>query len=181
MESLERWGSSQSLGSEDADHLERLLRSIREQRAEVRLRSRIGRFIDAVSLALDVNFMSPHTNRYRYRLVIEDAARQEARFYKRIALHLVFRSRQLQQLEHKCDRMLTTLFATLADRYITSSPSQQFRLLSEAEEAALQAAPDEASRARLVCDALSRMTDGAATRTWQRLFDADFRSLTDFS
>jgi dGTPase len=181
MESLERWGSSQSLGSEDADHLERLLRSIREQRAEVRLRSRIGRFIDAVSLALDVNFMSPHTNRYRYRLVIEDAARLEARFYKRIALHLVFRSRQLQQLEHKCDRMLTTLFATLADRYITSSPSQQFRLLSEAEEAALQAAPDEASRARLVCDALSRMTDGAATRTWQRLFDADFRSLTDFS
>ena len=181
MESLERWGSSQSLGSEDADHLERLLRSIREQRAEVRLRSRIGRFIDAVSLALDVNFMSPHTNRYRYRLVIEDAARREAKFYKRIALHLVFRSRQLQQLEHKCDRMLTTLFATLADRYITSSSAQQFRLLSEAEEAALQAAPDEASRARLVCDALSRMTDGAATRTWQRLFDADFRSLTDFS
>jgi dGTP triphosphohydrolase len=31
----------------------------------------------------------------------------------------------------------------------------------------------------LVCDAVARMTDGAATRLHRRLFDAEFRSITD--
>jgi dGTPase len=181
LETLERWGASQELSGDEADHLVRLLRSMREQRAEVRLRSRIGRFIDAASLELDVNFMSPHTNRYRYRLAVLEEARREAKFYKRMALHLVFRSRQLQQLEAKCDRMLTMLFGALSDRYVTETAESPFRLLSEGEEAALAAASGDWERARLVCDVLSRMTDGAATRTWRRLFDADFRSLVDFS
>ena len=181
LESLEAWGAAQNLSGDEADHMNGLLRTIRDRRAENRLRSRIGRFIDAAWLELDVNFMTPLTNRYRYRLAVAPEARREASFYKRLALHLVFRSRQLQQLEHKCDRLLGDIFGALTDRYVTRSAPARYRLLRESDEAALDAAPDEAARARLVCDAIARMTDGAATRTWRRLFDPDFRSLVDFS
>jgi dGTPase len=37
----------------------------------------------------------------------------------------------------------------------------------------------ETQRARLVCDAIARMTDSLATRTYKRLFDADFGSIVD--
>ena len=103
----------------------------------------------------------------------------KSRLYKKIALHLVFRSRQLQQLEHKSDMLLTRLFHTLAETYITSTAATRFRLLPESDERQIEKAEDESTRARLVCDAVTRMTDGAATRMCRRLFDADFQSIVD--
>ena len=41
------------------------------------------------------------------------------------------------------------------------------------------AAPDTATRARLVCDFLAGMTDGYAARTYKRLFSPDFGSIGD--
>jgi len=35
-------------------------------------------------------------------------------------------------------------------------------------------------RARLVCDWIANMTDRFAFRTYRRLFDAEFGSITDF-
>ena len=43
----------------------------------------------------------------------------------------------------------------------------------------ITAAPDEATRARLVCDFLAGMTDGYAARTYKRLFSPDFGSIGD--
>ena len=119
------------------------------------------------------------SHRYRFRLAIAEEARAETKLYKRIALHLVFKSRQLQQLEHKSDWLLTRLFKTLADRYIAGTSPGKFRLLPESDEEHLAAAPDENARARIICDVITRMTDGAATRMCRRLFDADFQSIVD--
>ena len=47
-------------------------------------------------------------------------------------------------------------------------------------EAEIAKASDKATRARLVCDWISSMTDNFAFRTYRRLFDADFGSITDF-
>lgn len=179
LESLERWASTQTLDPEQAAHLEKLLRAIREARVENRLRSRVADFIAAAELKPDTSFLAPATHRYRWRLEVAETARAESKLYKKIALHLVFKSRQLQQLEHKSDHLLTRLFRTLADRYITGTAPSPFRLLPEDDETRLANAPDEAARARLICDTLTRLTDGAATRLSRRLYDADFQSIVD--
>jgi dGTPase len=47
-------------------------------------------------------------------------------------------------------------------------------------EAAIDASENKSTRARLVCDWIANMTDRFAFRTYRRLFDADFGSITDF-
>lgn len=179
LEAVERWGSRQTLTAEESGLVGTLLASIRDQTLEVMLRIRIGDFINACTLEPDANFLTGTSRRYAWKLVVAPEARAEARLYKKLALHLVFRSRQLQQLEHKSDVMLTQLMGALMDRYVTGRSPSRFRLLRESEEAALEREETEAGRARLVCDAVARMTDGAATRLYRRLFDAEFRSITD--
>ncbi len=179
LEAVERWAGTRNLETEESALIEKLLRSIRGQRLEVMLRARIGDFINACALEPDVNFLTGSSRRYGWRLRVAPEAQAEARLYKKMALHLVFRSRQLQQLEHKSDVMLTRLMAALMDRYVSGTSPGRFHLLRESEEAALEVEPDAAGKARLVCDAVARMTDGAATRLYRRLFDAEFRSITD--
>jgi len=63
---------------------------------------------------------------------------------------------------------------------VTDRPGRgHYHLLSEEEERLVFGQPDEASRARVVCDVLAKMTDGIASRTYRRLFDADFGSIID--
>lgn len=179
LEAIERWAGGQTLTDEGTRTMEKLLKSIRNQRLEVMLRARIGDFINASDLEPDANFMTGSSRRYAWKLAVKEEARAEAALYKKLALHLVFRSRQLQQLEHKSDVLLTQLMKALMETYVTGRAASRFRLLRETEEEALEKEETEAGRARLVCDALARMTDGAATRLYRRLFDAEFRSITD--
>jgi dGTPase len=181
LEALERWASTQQLTAADAATLQTLLQAMRRSRgsAEALLRRRIGDFIDAARLAPEENFLSDLTNRHRYRLEVAPEAVAESKLYKKMALHLVFRSRQMQQLEHKADFILTRLFEALCERYLSASPRHGLRLLADSDEAAIAAAQDEKARARIICDCLSRMTDGFATRTYKRLFDPDFGSIVD--
>lgn len=64
-------------------------------------------------------------------------------------------------------------------------PQSKTQVLLSAEdyfyrgEAALEKEMSEAGRSRLVGDAGSRMTDGAATRLYRRWSDAEFQSITD--
>ena len=119
--------------------------------------------------------------RHRFRLAIDPEVAEECALYKRIALDLVFRSRQLQQLDRKSDYILTRLFGVFAELYIVpEKPGRgHYHLLAEEEEKLVFSQPDEASRARVVCDVLAKMTDGIASRTYRRLFDADFGSIVD--
>ena len=177
LEKLERWAADSNVEGNDADHSEKLMQAIRDERVEGRLGRKVGIFIAACELREDMNFLSATTNRHRYRLAIDTGIQQEAELYKRISLDLVFRSQELHQLDHKADYVLTRLFRVLERRYVAGEG--KLRLLPRPSEEAIAAAATAAERARLVCDAIAAMTDGFATRTYKRLFDADFGSIAD--
>ena len=103
----------------------------------------------------------------------------QAELNKRIAFDLVFRSPQLQQLDHKADFLLTRLFEVLRERYIERTKPSLYLLPSVLEKDVAEA-ETPALRARLICDWIASMTDHFAARTYRRLFDADFGSITDF-
>jgi len=181
---IERWAAGQSLTDSQSLLVGELLEAIRRGRVESTVGKKIGRFIGATELA-EIHDSDAHladlTSRHRYRLAIEPDIEEECALYKRLALDLVFRSQQLQQLDRKSDYILTRLFGVFAELYILAErPGRShYHLLSEEEERLVFAQPDEASRARVVCDVLAKMTDGIASRTYRRLFDADFGSIVD--
>lgn len=176
---LAAWASNQTLDAAQAAHVEFLCKAIRERRVEARLNRCIGDHIRAARLAPGANFLSAMTRRHQFRLEIEPAQRAQSELNKRIALDLVFRTPQLQQLDYKADFILTRMFEVLRARYIESAGSG-LHLMPGTLEAEIAKAPDAAARARLVCDWIASMTDSFAFRTYRRLFDADFGSITDF-
>lgn len=184
IDGIERWGSSQTLSEAEGHLLEELIVAIRRGRVESTVGKKIGRFIGAAELVeaggTDA-FLADLSARHRYRLAIDPEVEAECALYKRLALDLVFRRRQLQQLDRKSDHILARLFGVFAELYIVrDQPGRDhYRLLSEEEEALVFSQPGEADRARVVCDVLARMTDGIASRTYRRLFDADFGSIVD--
>lgn len=183
LERLERWASAQPDQDKLDPVLPELLRTIREDRVESRLGKKIGDFIMACSLEKDANFLSPATHRYRYLLTIDETIQFECDLFKRIALDLVFKTHQLQQLDHKAEFILQSLFRALAETYLPLQEGQlpRHRLLQPADEQLLLRQPTESGRARILCDLLARMTDGLATRTYKRLFDPSFGSITDLA
>ena len=178
---MERWAATQTLTSHKSKCLDALLDAIRRGRIESTVGKKIGAFINAADLEEISGFLSGETARHCYRLRIDPVIEEECALYKRISLDLVFQSQQLQQLDRKSDYILTKLFAVFAELYICrSSPGDDhYQLLSSEEERLIFAQEDEAGRARVVCDVLATMTDGIASRTYRRLFDADFGSIMD--
>jgi dGTPase len=176
--SLERWASTEALDAAASAHVDFLCKAIRERRVEARLNRLIGSCIRAASLRLTSNFLSHQTRRHAYELVLDPEVKAQTRLNKRIALELVFHSPALQQLDHKADTILRKLFGVLQERYIERTGSGLHLLPAEVERA-IQQAESKDQRARLVCDWIANMTDAFAFRTYRRLFDADFGSITD--
>ena len=177
---LERWAEGRELNERDDIHIKKLCAAIREGRVERKLNSAIGRYIRAVTLVPNSTFLSAMTRRHQFRLEIAPDMQAESRLNKKIALDLVFKSPQLQQLDYKADFILTRLFEVLRDRYIEQETGSTLHLMPATLEAEIEKAPDAGTRARLVCDWVASMTDSFAFRTYRRLFDADFGSITDF-
>ncbi len=177
---LERWAADQSLDAIQTEHLEFLCKAMREGRVEGRLNRLIGECIRATKLVPTANFLSQSTRRHQYALEIDPVQRRRADLHKKVALELVFRSPQLQQLDHKADFILKRMFEVLQERYIESNDTKGLHLMPQNLEKEIAAAETPAVRARLVCDWIANMTDHFAFRTYRRLFDADFGSITDF-
>ena len=178
LQSLESWASNQSLDAIGADHITFLCKAIREHRVEARLNRLIGNCIRAGKLVPATNFLSPSTRRHAFALDIDPAVRAQTDLNKRIALELVFLTPALQQMDHKASFILTRLFGVLQDQYIESD-GKGLHLLPPDVERQIKEAPDKRHRARLVCDWIANMTDNFAFRTYRRLFDAQFGSITD--
>ncbi len=178
---IQIWAEQQILTNTQGPLVTELIDAIRSDKVEPRVGKKIGQFIAAAELEETDSFLSDKTNRHRYRLVIDPVVSEARDFYKSLSLDLVFKTRQLQQLDRKSDYILTRLFDVYAELYIEpDAPGpNHFKLLSEEEERLVFSQPDKASRARIVCDVLAKMTDGIATRTYKRLFDADFGSIVD--
>lgn len=180
IERIERWASEQGDHADIAPVVKQLLTNIRERKIEGRTGKKIGAFIQGSKLVETENFMSDATNRHRFRLEIDPEIEAECSVYKRISLDLVFLSPQLQQLDRKAQHILTRLFDTFAEFYMAGEKkSSHLHLLSAEQEADLWKAETDNDRARIICDVIARMTDGFATRTYKRLFDADFGSIVD--
>jgi len=181
IEKIEAWAERVGEPAGEGTPLAELTRAIRHRRVDPFVGKRIGRYIQATRLAATENILSSATNRYRFKLVIEPEVRAESALFKRLAFDVVFLSPQLKQLEHKGSRMLRQLHDALGQRYVTGGAidGQDFQLLPADTAAEITAAPDETTRARLVCDFLAGMTDGYAARTYKRLFSPDFGSIGD--
>lgn len=178
---VERWASEQeTLSAEDTADIEFLCKAMREGRVEGRLNRLIGECIRNTRLVPAANFLSQSTRRHQLALEIDPRQRRRADLHKKIALDLVFLSPQLQQLDHKANFILTRLFEVLRDRYIEKADCRGLHLLPTSLEKEIQQAEGVQQRARLVCDWIANMTDHFAFRTYRRLFDADFGSITDF-
>ena len=92
--------------------------------------TQIGEFIRAVSLYEEPTVMDNVTNRYRFRLRVDQDRRRQYTLYKQIAKDLVFRTPQVQQLEAKADMMLRRLFSTFRKHYWgTGTDKTALRLL----------------------------------------------------
>jgi dGTPase len=181
IEKIEAWAEKRGEPTGEATPLGDLMKAIRRKRVDPFVGKRIGGYIKATRLEVDVNFLSGMSNRYRHRLVIDESVKAESSLFKKLAFEVVFLSPQLKQLEHKGSRMLRQLWEVLGERYVAQHEidGQDFQLLPADTAAEISAAPTERDRARLVCDFLAGMTDGYAARTYKRLFSPDFGSIGD--
>ncbi len=178
--SLEDWAERQPNLDEHSQKLcQQLLGAIRDGSFERRLSARIGRCVQAVSLEPAVTAFSDHTHRHAYRLMIDPEMLHQIALFKRIAVDLIFRSAQIQQLEFKGGFILTRLFNALAENYGDPQRSPVLHLLPSAAEQLLVAETSVNGRFRRICDALAALTDGQAIRTYKRLFDPEFGSITE--
>lgn len=177
---IEEWAGSQAIGPEEQQHLDRLFHAMRTDRLEGIFGSRIGGFIQACRLRERKNFMSAQTNRYRFELVVADAALREAMFFKTMANDIIFESAQLQQMEHKARRVLFDLWASIWSNYVERG-SRVINILPAQTGRLINAAKSRPEKARRICDYLCGLTDGTIVHTYQRLFDPDFGSFRDLS
>ena len=177
-EKIERWAGERSLSHDGYRSLEEVIEAISTGQLEKIIAGKIGEFIQACSLSEWKNFMSGRTNRYCFRLEIDETIRNEAELYKNISIDLVFRSPQLHQLEHKGAYILQKIFNAFEENYIGKENSK-INLLPHDTEKSVRGTASPNQRMRLLCDHIAGMTDGFAIRTYKRLFDAEFGSLAD--
>ncbi len=180
VEVVEHWSAGQPLTPAAQKWLDQLLKLIREENLEPAFNAKIGQFIRACRLVPREHPLARRTQRYAWNLQVHPDIKAEAEFYQKLAVDVIFRSPSIQQIEFKGGQILDRLFAALHDNYIKKS-ERPLDLLPARWNAALRAEKKPAARARLVCDFLSELTDGAAIRLYRRLFDPAFGSITDLT
>jgi dGTPase len=179
LQNLEHWAETNNLQGDDAKNLDQLCKSIRRQRLEPLMGRKVGDFITAANIVdAEDNFMSSRTARYKYKIDVSSDIAQESKLYKKISLDLVFKSPQLQQLDHKAARVLGELFNILSDNYISNN-KKPLKLVSSEAEKLICIAEEDSQKARVITDIISEMTDRLAVRTYRRLVDPNFGSILD--
>ncbi|MCO6474826.1 MAG: dNTP triphosphohydrolase [Melioribacteraceae bacterium] len=171
--------NSQNISAKQNEYLNQIIEWIKAGNYKAQFGSQIGEFIQSCSLKERKTFMDDLTNRYKYKLVIDNRVLEKAQFYKRISVELVFQSSHLHQIENKGHEMLKRIFKLFVNNYVKDVKSA--KLLPDFSDKIIRKEHDKLTRARLVCDYMSGMTDAFAMRTYKRLFDPDFSSLADIA
>lgn len=172
------WAERQQLDTAQATLVEKLCQKIKSNSYEPYFGSRVGTFVHACSLRRRGGFLSEQTQRHAFDLVIDPEVKAESALYKAIALDLIFKSPQLQQIEFKGGFILERLFEALGTH--CAEPEQpRLNLLPAAVQALLNSEATLAGRYRRLCDYIAGLTDGLAVRTYKRLYDADFGSIAE--
>jgi dGTPase len=159
-------------------HLEALITMMTEGKVEARMNRVIGELIKGASLVPAENFMSGQTRRHAYKLVVEPLAESRINLHKLLCRELVFGSSELQQMEFKGGRLLRQLGQTLLQNYLESTGKIPVLVPNEVHREIMDST-EPATRARIVCDYLSGMTDAYALRSYKRLLDPDYGSISE--
>jgi len=178
VERVERWAGGEKIGPLEQRYLDSLFDAIRKDRLENTFSKKIGAFIQACRLKPCENFMTEKTNRYAFDLIIEETARGEADFFKKMANDIIFESPQLEQLEHKARVILTALYNAIWENYAERN-ERVIHILPMNVRRLIESEKTSDGRARRICDFLGGQTDGAVVRTYRRLFDPEFGSFRD--
>ncbi|MGJ8671635.1 dGTP triphosphohydrolase [Rubritalea sp.] len=178
IQKIEQWAELNGFSIIEGSALGDLLDAIRRDRLEPMMGRRIGKYLQAVSLEEDHNWMSAVSNRYHYKLVVDEKMREESEVFKKLAFDVVFLSTELNQLEFKGNYMLEKLWNLLCDRYLNGE-GQMYHLLPGDIAAEIAEAEQPEHKQRLLCDFLASLTDGSTARLYKRLFVADFGSIGD--
>jgi dGTPase len=180
VERVERWADGETIGAAEQRHLDTLFDALRRDRLENTFSKKIGAFIQACRLKPRENFMSEKTNRYKFELVVDDAALNEAAFFKKMANDIIFESPQLEQLEYKARTIITALYNAIWENYAERN-ERVIHILPNNVSRLIEAEKSQDGKARRICDFLAGQTDGMVVRTYRRLFDPEFGSFRDLS
>ncbi len=160
--------------------LDLLFDAIRRDRLENVFSKKIGSFIQACRLKQRDNFMAEKSNRYKYELVVDETALNEAAFFKKMANDIIFESPQLEQLEHKARVILMAIYNAIWENYAERN-ERSIRILPPNVSRLIEVEKTQDGKARRICDFLAGQTDGMVVRTYRRLFDPGFGSFRDLS
>ncbi|RKY54011.1 MAG: hypothetical protein DRP93_05625 [Candidatus Neomarinimicrobiota bacterium] len=144
------------------------------------LASRTGRFIEGVQVIERKHPLDKKSNRYKYGIEIETGVEIENNLYKRLAVDIIFRSPQLEQLEFKGRYILERLFTTFLQGGLKAFtlnakilPNVLREKLKHIDE------NDYVAVARMICDYFSEQTDISLPKIYKRLFDPDYGTFYD--
>jgi dGTPase len=177
-EKVEAWSAGARLDEVQQKYLAELLVMLGNGKLGPKMNQAVGELIRAASLRPAQNFMSARTRRHAWALEVAAEAKSRIRLYKALCQELVFGSSALQQIEFKGAQILRKLTGALFENYLSSAFRPKVLLAPDVHRA-VTALDHEASRARLLCDHLAGMTDAYALRSYKRLFDPDYGSISE--
>ena len=178
---IERWASEQNLSKEEAAYLETVIAKLDHREDFDRyLASRTGKFIEGTKLIEREHPLAIKSNRYKYGIEIDPEVKIENSIYKKLAVDIIFRSPQLEQLEFKGRYILERLFKTflqggpehfnLNEKILPNILREKLKLIDKNDYVAV---------ARMVCDYFSEQTDISLPKVYKRLFDPDYGTFYD--
>lgn len=179
-DSLEDWREKQGgdLDTTQRKCLDELQEMMKKKNLQPRMNAVIGDLIKSASLEPEENFMSSRTQRHRHKIVLQPAARARIKLHKALCKDLIYGSSALQQIEFKGGYILKRLARTLFCNYLKTSTKPAVLVTNDVHRAVV-GAETEMERARLLCDHLSGMTDAYALRSYKRLLDPDYSSISE--
>jgi len=164
------------------DHQRKHLRELLDLMAKGKLPQRmnfiIGKLIQSISLKTQNNFMTKKTRRYGFKLVLKPMAWARIQLHKALCKELVYGSSALQQIEFKGGEILRKLAKTLLKNYLCTTSKPAVLVPTDVHRAVMGTGKN-AEKARLLCDHLSGMTDAYALRSYKRLLDPDYGSISE--
>jgi len=177
---LQTWreANPSKLDGHKRSHLDALILMMKEGKVESRMNRIIGELIQSASVLPVENFMSGKTRRHAYKIVIEPLAESRIDLHKMLCRELVFGSGELQQMEFKGGRLLRQLGQMLLQNYLETKDRPSVLVPQDVHRDVL-ASEVPAQRARLLCDYVSGMTDAYALRSYKRLLDPDYGSISE--
>ena len=180
VEKVAGWRDQNGVKEDDPrwKYLDELLEMMAKGSLQRRMNGIIGELIQTARLAPAENFMTSRTRRHGWSVVRQAEAEVRIKLHKALSRDLVYGSGALHQIEFKGGHILRQLAGALFDNYLRKPARAAVLTPGEVHRSVLEA-KSEAEGARLLCDHLSGMTDAYALRSFKRLFDPDYGSISE--